>query len=128
MENPRTDQLEQTVQTPAELERRLLMQVEVARILAEADSLANAATKLLQAICESLGCDLGQFWIVDRQVNKLRWIAGWQCESLSVAEFIAASRTRFFGQGAGLPGRIWASGAPEWIDEIANDRSFPRVA
>jgi signal transduction histidine kinase/ActR/RegA family two-component response regulator len=128
MENPRTDQLEQTVQNPAELERRLLMQVEVARILAEADSLANAATRLLQAICESLGCDLGQFWIVDRQVNKLRWIAGWQRESLSVAEFIAASRTRFFGQGAGLPGRIWDSGAPEWIDEIANDRSFPRVA
>ncbi|HEX3084125.1 MAG TPA: GAF domain-containing protein, partial [Pyrinomonadaceae bacterium] len=43
-------------------------------------------------------------------------------------DFIAASRTRYFSHGAGLPGRIWDIAVPEWIDEIANDRSFPRVA
>jgi signal transduction histidine kinase/ActR/RegA family two-component response regulator len=45
-----------------------------------------------------------------------------------VDDFIAASRTRYFSHGAGLPGRIWDIAVPEWIDEIANDRSFPRVA
>jgi signal transduction histidine kinase/ActR/RegA family two-component response regulator len=128
MDKPATDQLAHTEQRPEQLERRVRMQIEAARILAAADSLPHAATKLLQTICEGADWDVGQLWIVDRQVNKLRWIASWQKDSLNVDDFVSASRTRFFGHGAGLPGRIWDSGAPEWIDEIANDRLFPRVA
>src|SRR5580765_5124399 len=128
MDNSPTDRLGQAEQRIRQLERRLTMQFETARILTAAESLPNAAPALLRAICEGLGWDLGQLWVIDRQVNKLRWIAGWQRDSLNVEEFVAASRNRFFSHGAGLPGRIWDSGLPEWIDEIANDRSFPRVA
>src|SRR5207249_11351481 len=53
------------------LERRLTVQYEAARILAAAASLERAAPQLLQAICESLGWDLGQLWIADRETNKL---------------------------------------------------------
>ena len=60
------------------LERRLTVQFEAARILAEAESVNDAAPKLLQMLCESLGWDLGQLWIVDRDVDKLRWLASWQ--------------------------------------------------
>ena len=127
MDNPSSNQLEQTEQKLRQLERRLTMQFEAARILTQAESLANAAPKLLQAICEGLGWDLAQIWIVDHQVSKLRWLASWHRDSLKLDDFVAASRTRFFSRGAGLPGRIWDSGAPEWIEEIANDRSFPRV-
>jgi signal transduction histidine kinase/ActR/RegA family two-component response regulator len=128
MDKSATNQLEQTEQKLRQLERRLTLQFEAARILTEAHSLADAASKLLRAICEGLGWDLGQLWIVDPQMNKLRWIAGWHRDSLKVEDFVAASRARYFSHGAGLPGRVWDSAAPEWIDEIANDRSFPRVA
>src|SRR5881394_3410858 len=111
----------ETEQKLRQLERRLTMQFEAARILTEAESLLNAAPKLLRAICEGAGWDLGQLWIVDRQVQKLRWIASWHCDSLKADDFVTASRNRFFSHGAGLPGRIWDSGAPEWIEEIAND-------
>ena len=104
------------------------MQFAAARILTEATSLAEAAPKLLRTICEGIEWDVGQLWIVDHQVNKLRLMASWHRDSLKLDEFVAASRTRFFGRGAGLPGRIWDSGAPEWIDEIASDRGFPRIA
>jgi len=127
MDTPSTNQLQQTEARLRQLERRLAMQFEAARILAETESLSSAAPKLLRAICDGLGWDLGQLWVVDHQVNKLRWVASWSCDSLKVEDFIAASRNRFFSHGAGLPGRVWDSGAPEWIDEIANDRSFPRV-
>jgi signal transduction histidine kinase/ActR/RegA family two-component response regulator len=127
MDNSPTNQLE-AEQKLRQLEQRLTMQFEAARILAEAESLPNAAPRLLRAICEGAGWDLGQLWIVDRQVNKLRWIASWHHDSLQADDFVSASRNRFFSHGAGLPGRIWDSGAPEWIDEIANDRVFPRVA
>ena len=110
------------------LERRLTVQFEAARILSEAESLADAATQLLWAICDSLGWDLGQLWIVDREVDKLRWIAGWQVEGLNADDFIAASRARLFSSGAGLPGVIWASHAPQWISDVANDTSFTRSA
>src|SRR5215471_6374739 len=110
------------------LERRLTMQFEAAQVLAESKSLQTAAPRLLRTICEGADWDLGQLWVVDRQVKKLRWLASWQAEGVGSGEFVVASRNRFFDHGAGLPGRIWDSGSSEWITEIASDRSFPRVA
>src|SRR5947207_9974964 len=110
------------------LERRLIVQFEAARILAEAESLNDAAPKLLQMLCESLGWDLGQLWIVDREVNKLRWLASWQVDSLGADDFAAASRGRLFSSGVGLPGRVWAGGTSHWIRDIAEDSNFPRGA
>lgn len=108
------------------LERRLIAQYTAARILAEAESLAEAAPMLLQAICESLGWELGQLWIVDREANVLRWLAKWQVAALKAPEFEDASRNRSFVPGAGLPGRIWATGTSDWISDIATDTNFPR--
>ncbi|HXI75249.1 MAG TPA: GAF domain-containing protein, partial [Pyrinomonadaceae bacterium] len=110
------------------LERRLTVQFEAARILAEAESLNDAAPKLLQMLCESLGWDLGQLWIVDRDVDKLRWLSGWQVDSLVADDFAAASRGRLFSSGIGLPGRVWANGTSQWILDIAEDVNFPRGA
>src|SRR5262245_55209923 len=44
------------------LERRLTVQVEVSRIIAESESLAAAAPRLLQVVCEALDCEMGQLW------------------------------------------------------------------
>jgi PAS domain S-box-containing protein len=108
------------------LEGRLTAQYVAARILAEAESLTEAAPMLLQAICESLGWELGQLWIVDREANVLRWLAKWQVSTLTAPEFEDASRDQTFLQGVGLPGRIWATGKPNWISDIAADENFPR--
>ena len=110
------------------MERRLTVQYEAARILAAAASLERAAPQLLQAICESLGWDLGQLWIADRETNKLRWFASWQVDSLGANDFAAASRGHLFSSGAGLPGRIWADGLSHWIRDLAQDPNFPRSA
>ncbi len=108
------------------LERRLTVQYEAARILADADSLSEAAPRLLQAICESLGWELGQIFIVDHEAKALRWLASWQVPALNAHEFIEASRGRSFPRGTGLPGRIWEDGQSHWISDIAHDKNFPR--
>jgi len=69
------------------LERRMMMQYQTARILAESPSLDSAAPKLLQAICESLGWDLGQILIVDPEADVLRWLASWHNPAVSLGEF-----------------------------------------
>ena len=110
------------------LERRLTVQVEVARIMAEAESLEAAAPSLLQAICESLGCDIGQLWQLDSDPENLRWVAAWHVPALDADEFQEASRKRTYSKGMGLPGRIWASRTSEWIENLAKDANFPRAS
>jgi PAS domain S-box-containing protein len=107
-------------------ERRLSAQYQAARILAEADSVVEGAPVLLQAICESLGWELGQLWIVDHEAAALRWVAAWRVEALDSGDFEQVSRSHTFDRGIGLPGRIWATGAPAWIMDVASDANFPR--
>lgn len=108
------------------LERRLTMQYQTARILAESPSLDTAGPRLLQAICESLGWDLGQIWIADHDAEVMCWLASWHNSCVSVAEFEEASRGRPFARGVGLPGNIWATGEAQWC-HLGTDPAFTRT-
>src|SRR6185503_19029536 len=108
------------------LERRLMVQYQAARILAEAESLSAAAPRLLQAICESLGWDLGQMFVVDHETDVLRWLASWQVPSLNAKELVESSRGRPFQRGVGFPGSIWARGVSHWVSDISQEPNFPR--
>src|SRR6185369_9917470 len=68
----------------------------------------------------------GALWGVDGDV--LRPVAAWGSPSVDVATFDAASRGTTFTRGVGLPGRVWASGAPSWIADVVGDDNFPRAS
>ena len=106
------------------LEQRLTVQYQVAKILAESRPLDATATMLLRVICESLGWDLGQFWIVDGEADVLRWLASWHADSIA-PDFEDASRGRTFARGIGLAGRIWADSEPQWIAQLSDDSNLP---
>jgi GAF domain-containing protein len=55
-------------------ERRLAVEHGVSRILAMSDNLNDAALRVLQAICENLGWDVGTVWVVDPKDNVLRCV------------------------------------------------------
>jgi len=110
------------------LEQRLTAQYQVGNILAEFETLNEAAPMLLRVICESLGWELGQFWIRDPESSVLNWLASWSVSAQGRTEFEEASRNRTFVLGAGLPGRIWASGQPDWISDLETDPNFPRAS
>jgi PAS domain S-box-containing protein len=107
-------------------ERRLAAQYSVARILAEAGNLVEAAPKIIQAVCESLDWDLGTIWNVEPESNELRCADLWHASEVDVAEFAAATRRTAFSRGVGLPGRVWSTRQPAWIADVANDSNFPR--
>ncbi|BDI19873.1 hypothetical protein ANSO36C_56750 [Nostoc cf. commune SO-36] len=96
------------------------------RVLAESATTSEATRQILQGICESLGWDLGEIWMVDEQVNVLRLLDIWHKASLEMQEeFKSLKRQTTFAPGIGLPGRVWASCEPVWIADIVKDINYP---
>lgn len=108
-------------------ERRRAADYAVTRALAETRALEAAAPRILQAICESLGWDVGALWRLDAAAGRLCCVEVWSRPGLAVAGFVADTRERTFGRGVGLPGRVWASGQPAWIEDVVRDGNFPRA-
>ncbi|MEH2058561.1 MAG: response regulator [Nostoc sp.] len=96
------------------------------RVLAESTTINEAMPQILQGICESLGWDLSEFWIVDQRENVLRLLNIWYKISLEMQEFDILSRQITFAPGIGLPGRVWATVEPVWIADVVKDQNFIR--
>src|SRR5262252_1307197 len=109
-------------------EQRLVGQYTITQILAGAATLPEATPKILQAVCECLGWDLGALWTFDRQAGVLRCVEVWHKAAVEVPHFAAISRASTFLPGIGLPGRVWSSRAPAYIPDIAHDAHFPRAS
>jgi PAS domain S-box-containing protein len=108
-------------------EQRLVVQQAVTQILAESATLPEATPRILQAVCQSLGWDLGALWSVDREAALLRCVETWHTPSVAAPLFEATSRTTTFVRGRGLPGCVWSSGAPAYIPDIVDDVNFLRA-
>ena len=87
---------------------RLRTHLAVTRVLAEAQSLPEAAPQVLEAICRRLGWELGALWMVDRRAQVLRCVDLWHVPATSLLGFTLATRHAVFREGEGLPGRVWA--------------------
>jgi PAS domain S-box-containing protein len=107
-------------------ERRRLVRLTVPQLLAQAATLADAAPEVLQVIAEGLGWDLGVLWLADAPAQVLRCLEVWQAPSVQTTEFIETSRKQCFEPGVGLPGRVWRTGQPAWVTDVAADKNFPR--
>ncbi len=133
--------------------KRQAAQYAVARIMSESGSLESATPKIMQAICESLGWDIGELWTpVDEKHTKfdaedtddrvpflfaapdsnaedilpfLLRVGVWLRGS-EVGEFVENSQQITLEPGAGLPGIVWNSGYPQWITDLLKDRNFVR--
>lgn len=108
-------------------ERRRAAVYAVTHVLAESPSLADATPRIAQAICESLGWEVGAVWIAERKDGVLRCVDTWHEPSVMVPDFIAATRNRTFARGVGLPGRVWVTGQAAWIANVTEDTNFPRA-
>ncbi len=102
-------------------ERRIQVQHDVSRVMAEAASLDEGAGKLLQAIGEILGWPLGVLWSIDRRRAVLRSNAIWHSPALEAADFESMTREMTLPRGAGLAGRVWLEGRPLWVPDLASE-------
>ena len=105
-------------------EQRLLAQYRVTRILADAATVAEATPKILQAMCECLGWDLGAVWRIDPNAGVLRCEELWRTSSVEGDHFEIITRKSTFRSGSGLPGRVWETRAPAYIPDLGHDEAF----
>ena len=108
-------------------EKRLRAQTSAAAALAEGASLSDAASRVLAALSDGMGWELGAVWATDRGAQVLRCAAVWSAEGVDSSEFERITRATVFAVGSGIPGRAWAEGGPIWIDDVAGLARSERV-
>ena len=72
-------------------------------VLAESPQPADAVPKILRAVCDSLGWELGVMWRVDARENVLRCAELWHAPAAPVAAFAALTRSVTFTPGNTRP-------------------------
>ena len=112
-----------------QFEQRLAMEYTVTLLLAEAETLGEAAPKIIQAICETLGWECGSLWRWAPQDRVLLCAESWSVAAPEVQRFIAqSSQQRLVPGSEGLIRRVWSSGEPLWMADIGAEPNFMRGA
>ena len=94
-------------------------------VLAAESTLDEAGPRLLEAIASSMGWEVGGLWLVNDGGDALELCSRWRLPALhSFAAEEAAPVTRF-APGEGLPGAVWRSGKPTWIQDVSRAPGFP---
>ncbi|MFA5861258.1 MAG: ATP-binding protein, partial [Candidatus Thermoplasmatota archaeon] len=111
-----------------DVERRLDVQHAAVRVLAAAETEAEAVTDLMGSVCRALEWRLGAVWILDEPADVLRCIGTWRANQTEPSAFEDATRARTFQRGVGLPGRVWASGEAAWVEDVNAETDFLRAS
>jgi PAS domain S-box-containing protein len=76
-----------------------------------------------------LGWDVALAWEVHEETDgrHLRCAATWARDEAEVEAFLALSRALRLERGQGLPGRVWATGEPAWLEDFGADPALPRA-
>ncbi len=109
-------------------ERRRAAAAGIGNVLAGAADLSEAAPGILRVVCEKLRWPVGALWVADDSGSTLRCLALWTDDERASGAFTEATASTLFPPGIGLPGRVWASGTPAWIENVGADDNFPRAA
>ncbi len=100
-------------------ERHLL--AAVGRAVARADSFVAGVEAALEAVCGHTQWACGKAWTPTGDGGSLSLVAGHAADP-SLAAFVADSEGATVAAGEGLPGRVYASGMPEWVPDAAGER------
>jgi PAS domain S-box-containing protein len=108
-------------------ERRQAVQLAVARILAEARNLTDAAPKILEAVCANLHYWSVALWSVDASASRLFCNGFWHRNGGEPSRFEKAAGEVTFAPGDGLPGKVWQSGESAWTADLRTEHSSLRT-
>ncbi len=101
----------------AETETRFLLRT--AQAISSCDDFHVALKVTLRQVCQMIGWDFGEAWIPNDEGTILECSQGWYATQASLEIFRRKSEKFTFAPGVGLPGRIWISKQPKWIEDVS---------
>ena len=96
-------------------ETHLALQYASARSMSVAETLEEAAVPILRVLCESLGWDVGDLWLVGSRESAPRLAGSWAAPSIHASLVQSLSAAMPIPATLGPP---WQSGDPLWIADI----------
>jgi signal transduction histidine kinase len=103
------------------IEQRLLMQYNIARILAEANSINKAAAQVLKLICEFAGWEFGALWMIEPETQRLVNEGVWHAEYANLAKFADLIQYSTLEQNeTNLPTFVLHSTQPLWLAKLSD--------
>src|ERR1043166_1137607 len=111
-----------------ESEEQLSLLQTITREVAGAADLSAALKIVLRRVCEKTGWAIGQAWVLTDDGTALVCNSSWVSENGDAGHFQIASLQMRFKRGVGLPGRVWQSKQPAWVENVTADPNFPRSA
>src|SRR5215510_16001193 len=104
-----------------ESEEQLSLLQTITSELAAADNLSSALEVVLRDVCEKTGWVLGNAWVPNREGTVLDLVSAWYCGDGELKPFKTVSEASHFEHGVGLPGRVWDSKHPAWVENVVDD-------
>jgi signal transduction histidine kinase len=92
-----------------------------------ASDFSSALEVVVRRVCEKTGWVFGQAWVPRRDGTVLDCSPAWFSVATGLGKFRKYSETTTFLPGVGLPGRVWSSKRPAWVQDVTLDPNFPRT-
>jgi PAS domain S-box-containing protein len=100
----------------------------IAQAISEAVDFHSALGVVLRKICNFTDWKFGEAWIPTPDGQILEYSPAWYGTSQNLEKFGKFSQRYKFTFASGLPGRVWSSKQPEWIQDVSSEPEnvFPR--
>ena len=115
----RNSRLQQEIAERQRAEESIRFLLETTRAIGEAVDFHSALEVILHQVGETIRWDVGEAWIPDAEGTVLQSAPGWYASNARMDSFRSESEQLTFAMNIGLPGRVWASKQPEWVEDIS---------
>ncbi|WP_421896501.1 sigma 54-interacting transcriptional regulator [Marinoscillum sp.] len=115
----------QTTKVSLSIEIDLLL--EVADIMNRAEGFHEASRKVIQLLCDTSQWVLGEMWIPKSDTIHLYYSGACYCTQQSLNSFCEAADGIKFKRGIGIPGMVWKTKEPIWIENLSASKDFQRA-
>jgi adenylate cyclase len=115
----RNSRLQQEIAERQRAEESIRFLLETTRAIGEAVDFHSALEVILHQVGETIRWDVGEAWIPDAEGTVLQSAPGWYASNARMDSFRSQSEQLTFARNIGLPGRVWASKQPEWVEDIS---------
>jgi two-component system, NarL family, sensor histidine kinase UhpB len=109
------------------IDETLKVEHAITRVLANAESLDEAAPGIVQLLLDGLEADAGLLWIADvKHQIQYPFVINLRNRSTEMQIFLEESRRLSLPRGVGLPGRVWDEGRAVWVSDWSEEGDLDR--